>query len=93
MKRKARSPKRTSTTSILRLPDLTIVPGDIIFTGSPFGSAREHGGCWLKACDHIHAKVEEVGELDVTVCDSYGESSRGQCEYTVVDLQEERDEK
>jgi 2,4-diketo-3-deoxy-L-fuconate hydrolase len=26
---------------------MTIHAGDILFTGSPSGSAAEHGGCWL----------------------------------------------
>jgi 2,4-didehydro-3-deoxy-L-rhamnonate hydrolase len=46
---------------------LTLEPGDILFTGSPAGSAGQHGGCWLKAGDRIHAEIEEVGTLDVTV--------------------------
>ena len=34
---------------------LTIEPGDILFTGSPAGSAGVHGNRWLKDCDRIHA--------------------------------------
>jgi 2,4-didehydro-3-deoxy-L-rhamnonate hydrolase len=44
---------------------MTIQAGDILFTGSPAGSAAEHGGCWLKAGDRIHAEIEQVGVLDV----------------------------
>ena len=46
---------------------MTIHAGDILFTGSPSGSAAEHGGCWLKPGDHIHAEIEHVGILDVTM--------------------------
>ena len=46
---------------------MTIHAGDILFTGSPSGSAGEHGGCWLKPGDRIHAEIEEVGVLDVTM--------------------------
>lgn len=44
---------------------MTIQAGDIPFTGSPAGSAAEHGGCWLKPGDRIHAEIEQVGVLDV----------------------------
>jgi 2,4-didehydro-3-deoxy-L-rhamnonate hydrolase len=46
---------------------MTIHAGDILFTGSPSGSAAEHGGCWLKPGDRIHAEIEQVGVLDVTM--------------------------
>jgi 2,4-diketo-3-deoxy-L-fuconate hydrolase len=48
---------------------MTIQAGDILFTGSPSGSAAEHGGCWLKPGDRIHAEIEQVGVLDVTMRD------------------------
>ena len=44
---------------------LTIEPGDILFTGSPSGSAGVHGNRWLKPGDHIHAEIDHVGILDV----------------------------
>ena len=47
---------------------LTIEPGDILFTGSPSGSAGVHGNRWLKPGDHIHAEIEHVGVLDVIMC-------------------------
>lgn len=46
---------------------MTIHAGDILFTGSPSGSAGEHGGCWLKPGDRIHAEIEQVGVLDVAM--------------------------
>jgi 2-keto-4-pentenoate hydratase/2-oxohepta-3-ene-1,7-dioic acid hydratase in catechol pathway len=46
---------------------ITLQPGDILFTGSPSGSAREHGGRWLKPGDRIHAEISEVGVLNVTM--------------------------
>jgi 2-keto-4-pentenoate hydratase/2-oxohepta-3-ene-1,7-dioic acid hydratase in catechol pathway len=46
---------------------ITLQPGDILFTGSPAGSAKEHGGRWLKPGDRIHAEISEVGALDVTM--------------------------
>ncbi len=46
---------------------ITLQPGDILFTGSPSGSAGEHGGRWLKPGDRIHAEISEVGILDVTI--------------------------
>ncbi|MDF5722042.1 MAG: fumarylacetoacetate hydrolase family protein [Rhizonema sp. PD37] len=44
---------------------LTIEPGDILFTGSPSGSAGVHGNRWLKPGDRIHAEIEAIGSLDV----------------------------
>jgi 2,4-diketo-3-deoxy-L-fuconate hydrolase len=44
---------------------LTIEPGDILFTGSPAGSAGEHGNRWLRPCDRIHATIGGLGPLDV----------------------------
>lgn len=44
---------------------VTLEPGDLIFTGSPSGSAGVHGGCWLKPGDEIHAEIEGIGALDV----------------------------
>ena len=46
---------------------LTIEPGDILFTGSPSGSAGVHGDRWLRPGDVIHAEVEHIGALDVTM--------------------------
>jgi 2,4-diketo-3-deoxy-L-fuconate hydrolase len=46
---------------------ITLQPGDLLFTGSPSGSAREHGGRWLKPGDRIHAEISEVGVLNVTM--------------------------
>ena len=48
---------------------ITIEPGDILFTGSPSGSAEVHGGCFLKSGDTIHAQIEGVGAMDVIMCD------------------------
>lgn len=48
---------------------LTIKPGDILFTGSPSGSAGVHGNCWLKPGDRILAEIEDIGTLDVIVQD------------------------
>ena len=44
---------------------ITLEPGDLIFTGSPSGSAGVHGNCWLKPGDEIHAEIEGIGALDV----------------------------
>ena len=46
---------------------MTIEAGSILFTGSPSGSAGEHGNRWLKPGDRIHAEIEHVGALDVTM--------------------------
>ncbi|KAK4065965.1 uncharacterized protein Triagg1_8274 [Trichoderma aggressivum f. europaeum] len=46
---------------------MTLEPGDIVFTGSPSGSAHVHGDCWLKPGDHILAEIEGIGRLDVTM--------------------------
>src|SRR5260370_13432525 len=46
---------------------ITLQPGDLLFTGSPSGSAREHGGRWLKPGDLIHAEISPVGALIVTM--------------------------
>ncbi len=47
---------------------LTIEPGDMLFTGSPAGSAAVHGGRFLQPGDRIHAEISGVGSLDVTMC-------------------------
>lgn len=47
---------------------ITIEPGDILFTGSPSGSAEVHGGRFLKPGDTIHAQIEGVGAMDVIMC-------------------------
>lgn len=46
---------------------LTIEPGDILFTGSPAGSAGEHGDRWLQPGDLIHATIGDLGPLDIEV--------------------------
>ena len=46
---------------------VTIDPGDIIFTGSPSGSAGHHGNCWLKQGDRIRAEIDGIGPLSVTM--------------------------
>ena len=46
---------------------ITLQPGDILFTGSPSGSAREHGDRWLKPGDRIRAEISDVGVLNVTM--------------------------
>ncbi len=48
---------------------ITIEPGDILFTGSPSGSAEVHDGCFLKPGDTIHAQIEGVGAMNVIMCD------------------------
>ena len=54
---------------------MTLMPGDILFTGSPSGSAGVHGGRWLRDGDHIRAEIEQVGTLEVTVSDDQGPAS------------------
>ena len=44
---------------------VTLVPGDILFTGSPAGSAGANGNCFLKPGDRIHAVIEGIGVLNV----------------------------
>lgn len=46
---------------------LTIEPGDMLFTGSPSGSAGVHGGRFLKPGDRIHAEIENIGSMDVSM--------------------------
>jgi 2,4-diketo-3-deoxy-L-fuconate hydrolase len=46
---------------------VTLVPGDIVFTGSPAGSAGVHGNCWLKPGDKILAQIEGIGQFDVQI--------------------------
>ncbi|MGZ3646143.1 MAG: fumarylacetoacetate hydrolase family protein [Ktedonobacteraceae bacterium] len=47
---------------------ITIEPGDILFTGSPSGSAEVHDGRFLQPGDTIHAQIEGVGAMKVTMC-------------------------
>ena len=46
---------------------MTVEAGSVLFTGSPSGSAAEHGNRWLQPGDRIHAEIENVGALDVTL--------------------------
>ena len=46
---------------------VTLSPGDIVFTGSPAGSADRHGNRWLRPGDTIRAEIEQVGVLEVTM--------------------------
>ncbi|HVZ45733.1 MAG TPA: fumarylacetoacetate hydrolase family protein [Ramlibacter sp.] len=46
---------------------VTLEPGDVVFTGSPAGSAKSHGVPFLQAGDEIAAEIEGVGLLEVTV--------------------------
>ena len=48
---------------------ITLVSGDICFTGSPSGSAALHGNCWLRNGDKIKATIEQIGTLEVTCFD------------------------
>jgi 2,4-didehydro-3-deoxy-L-rhamnonate hydrolase len=46
---------------------LTIEPGDILFTGSPSGSAAVHGDRFLQPGDRIHAEIESIGSMNITM--------------------------
>jgi len=46
---------------------VSLAPGDILFTGSPSGSAGVHGNRWLQCGDQITAKIEQVGTFEVTM--------------------------
>ena len=48
---------------------VTLMPGDILFTGSPSGSAGVHGDRWLRDGDRIRAEIERIGILEVSVHD------------------------
>jgi 2-keto-4-pentenoate hydratase/2-oxohepta-3-ene-1,7-dioic acid hydratase in catechol pathway len=50
---------------------MTIEPGDIVFTGSPSGSAGVRGNCWLKPGDRIQVEVEGIGVLNVAMMSDY----------------------
>jgi 2-keto-4-pentenoate hydratase/2-oxohepta-3-ene-1,7-dioic acid hydratase in catechol pathway len=45
----------------------TLRPGDIVFTGSPAGSAGDHGGRWLRPGDRIDATITGIPTLTVTM--------------------------
>ena len=48
---------------------ITLEPGDVIFTGSPAGSA--HGvGDYLKPGDRVRAAIDQLGALDITIAPS-----------------------
>ena len=47
---------------------LTIEPGDMLFTGSPSGSAAVHGGRFLKPGDRVRGEISGVGTLVITMC-------------------------
>ena len=71
-------PMMNSSTSemIYKVPEIlsilsefvTLEAGDIIFTGSPSGSAAHHGNKWLKPGDSIHAQIGPIGPFHVTMC-------------------------
>ena len=46
---------------------MTVEAGSVLFTGSPSGSAAEHGNRWRQPGDRIHAEIENVGALDVSL--------------------------
>ncbi|HTF46439.1 MAG TPA: fumarylacetoacetate hydrolase family protein [Pseudonocardia sp.] len=46
---------------------MTLSPGDILFTGSPAGSAAHHGGRWLKPGDRIDARIGDIPTLTVSM--------------------------
>lgn len=64
----------SNTSDMLYKPDeqlsviseyITLVPGDVVFTGSPPGSASVHGGCWLQPGDRVRAEIQNIGVLGV----------------------------
>jgi 2,4-didehydro-3-deoxy-L-rhamnonate hydrolase len=44
---------------------ISLAPGDILFTGSPPGTASAHGNRWLRHGDRIRAEIEQLGVLEV----------------------------
>ena len=44
----------------LKTKFVTVAPGDILFTGSPSGSAGVHGNRWLRPGDRIRASIEQI---------------------------------
>ena len=48
---------------------ITLEPGDVVFTGSPAGSARSPDQ-FLKAGDRIRAEIERVGVLELELSDA-----------------------
>lgn len=46
---------------------VTLAPGDILFTGSPSGSAGVHGNRWLRPGDRIRASIEQLGVFEVGI--------------------------
>lgn len=46
---------------------VTLEPGDLVYTGTPGGQAKSYGGTFLKPGDRISARIESVGELNVTL--------------------------
>jgi 2-keto-4-pentenoate hydratase/2-oxohepta-3-ene-1,7-dioic acid hydratase in catechol pathway len=47
----------------------TLEAGDLVFTGAPAGSAKANGERWLQVGDQIRAEIEQVGVLEVVVCE------------------------
>ncbi len=46
---------------------VTLAAGDILFTGSPSGSAGVHGNRWLRPGDRIRASIEQIGVFEVGI--------------------------
>lgn len=46
---------------------VTLEPGDVVFTGSPAGSAGAHGDRWLRPGDRVRAEIEGIGVLEVVI--------------------------
>lgn len=42
---------------------VTLLPGDLIATGTPAGTARAHAGAYLKAGDTMRVEIERLGSL------------------------------
>src|SRR5262249_6046309 len=49
---------------------MTLLPGDVIFTGTPEGVILGHPPdkrVWLKAGDRVRSSIEKLGDLDFTL--------------------------
>jgi 2-keto-4-pentenoate hydratase/2-oxohepta-3-ene-1,7-dioic acid hydratase in catechol pathway len=54
---------------------ITLEPGDVVFTGSPAGSARSDAQ-FLQAGDHIRAQIEHLGTLELEIAPPLAQAGR-----------------
>ena len=53
----------------IRLAWTTLVPGDVIVTGTPGGVGAAHPPIWMKPGDKVEVEIDKVGILENSIAD------------------------